>query len=123
VPAPGGERDPHPDPLIAERDGAPAYAVVTLPYLPRALEDHQLTDVARPIVEADGTIMVRLLLADPVTGRRRRVRVRLVQELRSEPVSSYEPEEPAPSDHRGSTLLALLVGFGLGVGMAWLFVS
>ena len=102
---------------------APAYAVVTLPYLPPAMDGYEVHSVAEPILEADGTVMVRIAVSDPVNGRIRRVRVRLVTDLAPPRESSYEPAPEPPSPHVVPTLFTLVIGFGLGVGVVWLFLS
>ncbi len=101
----------------------PAYAIVTLPYLPRALSEYELHSVADSLIEQDGTVMVRMALSDPRTGRLRRVRVRLVPEARDQPTRAFEPEPPPTDSRVGHTLLALAVGFGLGAAVVWVFLS
>ncbi len=115
-------RDPDPAPAEPEPDG-PAYAVVTLPYLPRQLEDYEVNAVHEPIIESDGTVMVRISVRHPVSGRHRRVRVRLVTDEPHEPVRTPLPELEAEGSHTLPTIFTLLIGFGLGVGVVWLFLS
>jgi hypothetical protein len=119
------EPAPSPAPGVAsDQAEQPAYAIVNLPYRPPQLEDYDLYDVAEPIVEPDDTVMVRISLAHPQTGRVRRVRVRLVPDAAAVPASSPAPP-PAPPQrtHVGQTLFTLIIGFGLGVGVVWLFLS
>jgi signal recognition particle receptor subunit beta len=114
---PAERAPPQPDPH------APAYAIVTLPYLPPQLEGCVVHSVADPILEQDGTVMVRITLKDPDTGRVRRVRVRLVSEEVSPAPAAQPYEPPVQSSHTLPTIFTLLIGFGLGVGVVWLFLS
>ncbi len=111
------------DPLPADDPSVPAYAIVTLPYLPAQLEHYEVHSVADPILEQDGTVMVRIAMVDPGNGRLRRVRVRLVTELTPRAERAIEPPPEPEGSHTLSTLLTLVVGFGLGVGVVWLFLS
>ena len=121
----------HTQPLIvpkpprpqADDPAVPAYAVVNLPYLPLQLADYEVHSVADSIIEPDGTIMVRIAMVDPHTSRMRRVRVRLVSDVAPRVERSVEPPLPPPSNHALPTIFTLLIGFGLGVGMVWLFLS
>ncbi len=115
VPAKSGEPAPV-DPM-------PAYAVVTLPYLPPQLDGYEVHTVSDPIIEPDGTVMVRIAVIDPDNGRLRRVRVRLITDL-APPRAPIEQDDPVPREsHAMPTLFTLLIGFGLGVGVVWLFLS
>ena len=107
----------------AEDPSVPAYVIVTLPYLPVQLEQYEVHSVADTIIEQDGTVMVRIVMVDPGNGRLRRVRVRLTTDLtpRSERVIASTPEPEG--SHTIPTLLTLVIGFGLGVGVVWLFLS
>jgi signal recognition particle receptor subunit beta len=117
---PSEPSEPSPAPLDPH---APAYAIVTLPYLPPQLQGCEVHSVADPILEQDGTVMVRITLTEPGSGRPRRVRVRLVSE-EAAPAPTREPYQPPPqSGHTFPTLFTLLIGFGLGVGVVWLFLS
>jgi hypothetical protein len=116
-PVSGQARIPADDPAV------PAYAIVTLPYLPAQLEDYDVHSVAEPIIEPDGTVMVRIAMVDPANGRLRRVRVRLVTELTPRTERAIEPISEPQGSHAIPTLLTLVIGFGLGVGVVWLFLS
>ena len=101
----------------------PAYAVVTLPYLPPQLDGYEVHSVSDPILEVDGTVMVRISVCDPDNGRLRRVRVRLVTDPAPPRVAAPEPLSAPSSSHTVPTLFTLAIGFGLGVGVVWLFLS
>ena len=112
-----------PPPSYRDDPSVPAYAVVTLPYLPPQMDGYEVHSVAEPILEPDGTVMVRIAVCDPDNGRLRRVRVRLTTDLAPPRIPSVEPTPPPPSSHAMPTIFILAIGFGLGVGAVWLFLS
>ncbi|MFH1468362.1 MAG: hypothetical protein ABIO70_28495 [Pseudomonadota bacterium] len=121
--APPAEAIPLPTPRAASRydDPAPPYAVVTLPYLPRALQGCEVHSVADPILEQDDTVILRLTLREPQSGRHRRVRVRLVAEPSEQQSRPFVPDPAPRENYRAMMLITALVSFAFGVGASWVF--